>query len=92
MAIYLRWAIENDLMCVNFNEAFSDTLKTVRSGENTDLREFICDELKGKLFRELFNEEGEAFAEFYYDHENDHGEPCYPSYVDDHALKYFGEE
>ena len=92
MAIYLRWAIENDLMCVNFNEAFSDTVKAVRSGKNTDLREFIRDELEGKLFREMFNEEGEAFAEFYYNHENDYGEPCYPCDVDDHALKYFGEE
>jgi hypothetical protein len=92
MAIYLRWAIENDLMCETFNNTFSDIIKAVKSRENTDLREFIRDELDGVICREHFNDEGEEFAEFYYNHDNDEDEPCYPCDVDDHALKYFGEE
>lgn len=92
MAIYLRWTIEHDMMNEEFYKAFPDIADAVKSGENTDLREFIRDRLEGRLFRDDFNEEGEKFAAFYYNHGARDGAPCYPSDVDDHALEYFGEE
>ena len=89
MAIYLRWCMEQDLMSLEFLERCWDTMEEFRSDpEGTDLRPFIRDELGGRLFSALFDEEGEAFARAYYGD----GDPCYPSDVDAHALAYFGPE
>ena len=89
MAIYLRWCMEQDLMSLEFLERCWDTVEEFRSDpEGTDLRPFIRDELGGRLFSALFDEEGEAFARAYYGD----GDPCYPADVDAHALAYFGPE
>lgn len=88
MAIYLRWCIEHDLMSQHFNEKYADFIKQVKNNpENTDIRPFIYQELQMCLLNTYFNEEGKAFAEYYYG-ERDY--PYYPSDIDDYSLKYFG--
>lgn len=93
MAVYLRWCIEQDLMCPQFALDFPEAVTAVKTGDkHFDLRVLIRDELFGRLLRSLFNETGIAFATYYYDHDHDGDMPCYPSDVDDYALQYFGEE
>lgn len=41
---------------------------------------------------DIFTEEGQSFAEYYYDFYHDDDEPCYPGDVDTMAMEYFGEE
>lgn len=90
LAIYLRWCIEKDLMGEQFAERFAGVINDVKNGVQTDLRAFLRDSepLQGCLLRLYFNEEGEAFAAYYYGD----GTPCFPEDVDDYALRYFGEE
>ena len=91
MAIYLRWAIERGLMSADFTRKYGNVIKQVLEGKTTDLREFVRDELGGKLLHSLFDETGDAFAWHYYDY-SDADEPFYPKDVDKHAEDYFGEE
>ena len=89
MAIYLRWCMEQDLMSLEFLERCWDAVEELRGDpEGTDLRPLIRDRLDGRLVSALFDEEGEAFARWYYAD----GDPCYPADVDDHALAWFGPE
>lgn len=91
MAIYLRWCIENDLTCSEFNQYLADVVDSVKKHDcRIDLREIIRDNFDGIMNVCLFNEEGIEFAMYYYNHYND--EHCYPEDVDDYALNYFGEE
>lgn len=91
MAIYLRWCIEKGLMCREFEQSFQGITKKLRAGDsNVPLRELIKVGLGGKLYREIFNDEGQRFAEFYYDHGNQ--KHCYPADVDRFAMRYFGME
>ena len=55
-----------------------------------DLREFIRDELDGCLFSVLFNQQGRAFAGYYYGEGRQSLLSCRD--IDDYALKYFGSE
>ena len=55
----------------------------------TDLRSFLWDDLGGRLFSALFDEEGEAFARSYY---GEADSPYFPSDIDNYALEYFGSE
>ena len=90
LAIYLRWCMEQDLMSVEFLERCWDTVEAFRADpEGTDLRPFIRDVLGGQLFSALFDEEGEAFARYYYGADSD---PSFPADVDAHALAWFGPE
>ena len=54
-----------------------------------DRREFIRDELDSCLFSVLFNQQGRAFAGYYY---GEGDSPYYPADVDDNALRFFGPE
>lgn len=93
MAIYLRWCIEHDMMCDQFQQDFAEAIASVKAQNGAvDLRELLRDDLSGRFFRYLFNDEGYAFSQYYYDHQHDEGQPCYPADVDDYALHYFGEE
>ena len=83
MAFYLRWCIEHDLLSDETKQKLSDA-------DMQSLREIFVSKLGGRLYRSMFNEEGAAFAKFYYDFLND--EFCYPSDIDAAALEYFGEE
>ena len=92
MAIYLRWCMEQDLMSLEFLERCWDTVEAFNADPaGTDLRPFIRDELGGQLFSALFDEEGEAFARYYYDQLRGSGAQ-FPGDVDDYALRYFGPE
>ena len=67
MAIYLRWCMEQNLMSLEFLERYWDTVEEFRADPSgTDLRSFLWDDLGGRLFSALFDEEGEAFARSYY--------------------------
>lgn len=90
MAIYLRWCIEYHMMRGEFLHMASAWVKGILTDpEHTDLRVFIRDELEGVLTGDIFNEQGEAFAEYYY---SDRSAPYFPSDIDDYAFGYFGEE
>ena len=90
MAIYLRWCMEHDLMGEDFLKEYSEVAKQVKADPaSVDLREFIRDELNGCLFSVLFNQQGRAFAGYYY---GEGDSPYYPADVDDNALRFFGPE
>ena len=90
MAIYLRWCMEHDLMGEDFLKEYSEVAKQVKADPaSVDLREFIRDELDGCLFFVLFNQQGRAFAGYYY---GEGDSPYYPADVDDNALRFFGPE
>ena len=90
MAIYLRWCMEHDLMGEDFLAEYGDVVEKVKTEPaSVDLREFIQDELDGCLFSVLFNQQGRAFAGYYY---GEGDSPYYPADVDDNALRFFGPE
>ena len=90
MAIYLRWCMEHDLMSAEFMERYWEHVQTFMADlSRADLRGFIRDQLKGKLFGALFNKEGAAFAGYYY---GEADSPYFPSDIDNYALEYFGSE
>ena len=90
MAIYLRWCMEHDLMGEDFLKEYSEVAKQVKADPaSVDLQEFIRDELDGCLFSVLFNQQGRAFAGYYY---GEGDSPYYPADVDDNALRFFGPE
>ena len=91
MAAFLRWCIEHDMMYDGFEKDFDDVVQmTKENGAKAPLREFIKIALNGYLHHDLFNTEGQKFADFYYDFSND--EYCYPCDVDRFALEYYGKE
>ncbi len=90
MAIYLRWCMEHDLMSVDFLKEYSEVAKQVKADPaSVDLRAFIQNEFDGCLFSVLFNQQGRAFAGYYY---GEGDSPYYPADVDDNALRFFGPE
>ena len=90
MAIYLRWCMEHDLMGVEFMERYWEQVQPFMEDlSRADLRGFIRDQLKGRLFGALFNKEGAAFASYYY---GEPDSPYFPSDIDNYALEYFGPE
>ena len=90
MAIYLRWCMEHDLMGEEFLAEYGEVVEKVKADSaSVDLREFIRDELDGCLFSVLFNQQGRAFAGYYY---GEGDSPYYPADVDDNALRFFGPE
>ncbi|MCR5707633.1 MAG: suppressor of fused domain protein [Ruminococcus sp.] len=91
IAMFLRWCIERDLIDDEFKDFFADELESIRRGE-LDIRKFLLNSLSGELTKEILNEEGKAFASFYYDFYAEPDSPCYPEDVDRVALEYFGKE
>ena len=90
MAIYLRWCMEHNLMGEDFLKEYSEVAKQVKADPaSVDLRAFIRDKLDGCLFSVLFNQQGRAFASYYY---GEGDSPYYPADVDDNALRFFGPE
>ena len=90
MAIYLRWCMEHDLMGEDFLKEHGEVVKQVKADPaSVDLRAFIQDELDGCLFSVLFNQQGRAFAGYYY---GEGDSPYYPADIDDNALRFFGPE
>ncbi|MCR5016006.1 MAG: suppressor of fused domain protein [Ruminococcus sp.] len=91
IAMFLRWCIERDLIDDEFKDFFAEELAAIRRGE-LDIRRFIINSLSGELTKEILNDEGKAFASFYYDFYAAPDSPCYPEDVDRVALEYFGKE
>ena len=90
MAVYLRWCMEHDLMSLAFLEQYGSLVQRFQSDfSHLDLSVLIRDELDGTLPLSLFDQEGQAFARFYYGGE---GDCSYPDDVDAYALRYFGPE
>ncbi len=90
MAIYLRWCMEHDLMGEDFLKEYGKVAKQVKANPvSVDLRAFIQNELDGCLFSVLFNQQGRAFAGYYY---GEGDSPYYPADVDDNALRFFGPQ
>ena len=90
MAIYLRWCMEYDLMGEEFLAEYGEVAEKVKADPaSVDLRAFIREELDGCLFSVLFNQQGRAFAGYYY---GEGDSPYYPADVDDNALRFFGPE
>ena len=90
MAIYLRWYMEHNLMGEEFLAEYGDVVKQVKASPNSlDLRVFIRDELNGQLLGSLFNQEGRAFASYYY---GELDSPYFPSDIDNYAIDIIGQE
>ena len=90
MAIYLRWCMEHNLMGEEFLAKYGDVVEKVKADSaSVDLREFVRDELDGCLFSVMFNQQGRAFAGYYY---GEGDSPYYPADVDDNAFSFFGAE
>lgn len=91
IAAFLRWIISHKMINAEFTEFFKEELAEIRSG-NYDIRRFIMNSLGGELTKEILTEDGQAFADYYYDFYNDDDAPCFPSDVDSVAYDYFGNE
>ena len=92
-AMFLRWAIERDLVGEEFLQWQGSVAEQIRECDyGGDLREFFRDELGGVLMTGWLSELGEAFAIWYFVE----GKPALDEYrmadIDRYALEYFGEE
>ena len=92
IAIFLRWCIEHDLVAPEFYDHCTDVVKGVKSGKNTDIREFICKYFDGRFETFQLSFLGSNFVRYYYNWDNRDTEHFYPSDVDDYAENYFGTE
>lgn len=97
LAIYLRWCIEHNLMSDSFLSEYEDEVSAVRAGMGNmpDLRVLLRDDedLGGLLITPYFNDEGAAFADWYYKDRDDEEEDdihYFPCDIDDYAEGYFG--
>ena len=91
MAVYLRWCMEQDLMSLEFLERCWDAVEEFRADPpGTDLRPLIRDVLGGQLFSALFDEEGEAFARYYYNPSSGGDGPSFARDLGACALQRFG--
>ena len=89
IAVYLRWAYNKGLLLDSVLES-EPRLKAALDGEG-DLREVIANSelLKGKIYTDLFTEEGASFTLVFYQF-ND-CKYVYPRCVDKNAKACFGE-
>lgn len=91
IAAFIRWCIEHEMINDEFTDFFADELANISSGK-LDIRKFVMNYLGGEFTKEILTDEGQAFADFYYDFYADEDAPCYPEDVDCMAKDYFGEE
>lgn len=92
IAVFMRWCIENDLVAPEFHRDCADVIEGVKSGEKTDIRDFILDFFGGDLEIYQLSFVGAGFAHYYYNWDNDDAPRFYPADVDDYAERYFGTE
>lgn len=87
LAILLRWAIDKDVVSPLFKDKYPELVqKVLFAKDKPDLRVFIRDELKGLLLLGLFEKSiREVMLDYYTGNA-----PCYPSEIDNYALRYFG--
>lgn len=92
IAAYLRWCIEHSLCDAELEERYPEIVNGVKSGEQTDLRRFINNNLGGELSHYMLNYVGSIFTRGYYNYENNVSDYSYPNDVDKSAEEYFGTE
>lgn len=97
LAIYLRWCMEHDLMGDVFMSKYGDIVSAVKNPDGQDipdLRVLLRDDedMDGLLLKLYFNDEGAAFADWYYGDREYKNAPYFPCDIDDYAEKYFGTE
>lgn len=92
IAIFMRWCIEHDLVAPEFYRDCPEIIEGIKSGKDTDIREFILRFFDGDLEIYQLNFLGAGFAHYYYNWERDDADFFYPADVDDYAEKYFGTE
>lgn len=77
-------------MSVEFMERYWEQMQSFMADlSHADLRGFIRDQLKGKLFGALFNKVGLAFASYYY---GESDSPYFPNDIDNYAIGIIGQE
>lgn len=89
IAIYIRWCMEHDMMSGPFffrHVNIVDDVKENGFATRVDLRAFLRDseDICGCFLTPFLNENGAAFAQYYYVH----GGGGYPADVDEYARKY----
>lgn len=93
LAIFLRWAMENNFLDSKFLKAYDKELKKCQSKEFFDLREFIKYRLNGNLRKSFFNDVGKEFIKYYYDYDtDDERKSFFPKNIDEYAKRSFGKE
>lgn len=96
MAIYLRWALENNLLNNSFLIRYKKELEESKrdtSNIKCDLRYFLRDKLNGSLKLIYFNEIGINFSKYYYYYANcSYDENFYPIVIENYVKKVFGEK
>ncbi|MDE7362224.1 MAG: suppressor of fused domain protein [Oscillospiraceae bacterium] len=92
IAIFMRWCIEHDLVAPEFHRDCPDVIEGVKSGEKTDIRDFILNFFGGDLEIYQLSFVGAGFAHYYYNWDNNNAPRFYPADVDDYAEHYFGTE
>lgn len=92
IAVFMRWCIEHDLIAPEFYRDCPQIVEGVKSGKQTDIREFILSFFDGDLEMYQLNCLGAGFAHYYYNWDRDDAEYFYPADVDDYAEHYFGTE
>lgn len=92
IAIFMRWCIEHDLVAPKFYRDYPEIIEGVKSGKDTDIREFIISFFDGDLEIYQLNFLCAGFVHYYYNWERDDADYFYPADIDDYAEKYFGTE
>ncbi len=91
ISAYFRWMLEHNMLCDDFLEFFAEEIEDIRN-KKIDVRKFVINCLGGELNLDMFNDEGMAFTEYYYNFYSSDDDPCYPADVDSVALDFYGEE
>lgn len=96
MAIYLRWALENDLLNHSFLVKYARELKESKQDNpnlKCDLRYLLKDKLNGILKLTYFNEIGIQFSKYFYYYENcSCDDNFYPIVIENYVKKILGEK
>ena len=75
----------------DFVDFFEEEITAIKQGK-TDIRKFILNSLGGEFLMDMLNDDGAAFADYYYNFYHGEDEPCFPGDVDNVAMDFFGEE
>lgn len=91
IAAFFRWIMEHNMLNDDFVDFFEEEIAAIKQGK-TDIRKFIINSLGGEFLMDMLNDEGAAFADYYYNFYHGEDEPCFPGDVDNVAMDFFGEE
>ncbi|MBR5513298.1 MAG: suppressor of fused domain protein [Ruminococcus sp.] len=91
ISAYFRWIMEHNMLNDEFIDFFEEEIAAIKQGK-ADIRKFIINSLGGEFLMDMLNDEGAAFADYYYNFYHGEDEPCFPGDVDNVAMDFFGEE